>query len=43
MNNPGFIGIDDIKNVYLPKGFSNLKSKGGGLAVPLFWNLFSII
>ena len=31
MNNPGFIGIDDIKNVYLPKGFSNFKIEGRGL------------
>ena len=29
--NPGFIGIDDIQNVYLPNGFSNLKIEGRGL------------
>lgn len=31
MTNPGFIGIDDIKNVYLPMGFSNFKIEGRGL------------
>lgn len=31
MENPGFIGIDDIKNVYLPMGFSNFKIEGRGL------------
>ena len=25
MENPGFIGVDDIKNTYLPMGFSNFK------------------
>ena len=35
MNNPGFIGIDDIKNVYLPKGFSNFKIEGRGLGSAL--------
>lgn len=35
MTNPGFIGIDDIKNVYMPKGFSNFKIEGRGLGSAL--------
>lgn len=31
MKNPGFIGIDDIVNTYLPKGFNNFKIEGRGL------------
>lgn len=31
MENPGFIGVNDIKNIYLPKGFSNFKIEGRGL------------
>lgn len=31
MKNPGFIGIDDITNVYLPMGFSNYKIEGRSL------------
>lgn len=31
MKNPGFIGIDDIRNTYLPMGFSNFKIEGRGL------------
>ena len=31
MENLGFIGIDDIKNTYLPMGFSNFKIEGRGL------------
>lgn len=31
MENPGFIGVDDIKNIYLPMGFSNFKIEGRGL------------
>ncbi len=31
MENPGFIGIEDIKNTYLPMGFSNFKIEGRGL------------
>lgn len=31
MTNPGFISVDDIKNVYLPMGFSNFKIEGRGL------------
>lgn len=35
MTNPGFIGIDDIKNIYLPMGFSNFKIEGRGLGSAL--------
>lgn len=31
MENPGFIGVDDIKNTYLPMGFSNFKIEGRGI------------
>ena len=31
MTNPGFIGIDDILNTYLPLGLSNFKIEGRGL------------
>lgn len=31
MKSPAFIGIDDIKNIYLPNGFSNFKIEGRGL------------
>ena len=31
MENPGFIGIDDIKNIYAPAGFSNFKIEGRSL------------
>ncbi len=31
MKNPGFIGIRDIQNTYLPMGFSNFKIEGRGL------------
>jgi hypothetical protein len=35
MTNPGFIGIDDIQNVYLPMGFSNFKIEGRSLGSAL--------
>ena len=35
MTNPGFIGIQDIRNVYLPMGFSNFKIEGRGLGSAL--------
>lgn len=35
MNNPGFIGIDDIVNTYIPMGFSNFKIEGRGLGSAL--------
>ncbi|WP_455950227.1 hypothetical protein [Eubacterium sp.] len=35
MENPGFIGIDDIRNVYLPMGFSNFKIEGRSLGSAL--------
>lgn len=31
MRNPGFIGIDDIQNLYLPLGFANFKIEGRSL------------
>lgn len=31
MNNPGFIGINDIQNVYAPAGFSHFKIEGRSL------------
>ena len=31
MQNPGFIGIKEIQNVYLPRGFSNFKLEGRSL------------
>lgn len=35
MANPGFIGIEDILNVYLPMGFSEFKIEGRGLGSAL--------
>lgn len=35
MQNPGFIGIDDIQNTYLPMGFSHFKIEGRGLGSAL--------
>ena len=35
MENPGFIGIEDIRNTYLPMGFSNFKIEGRGLGSAL--------
>lgn len=35
MENPGFIGINDIKSIYLPMGFSNFKIEGRGLGSAL--------
>ena len=31
MQNPGFIGVEDIQNIYLPKGFSQFKIEGRSL------------
>lgn len=39
MKNPGFIGTDDIKNIYLPMGFSNFKIEGRGLGSALVLEL----
>lgn len=33
--NPEFIGIQDIKNTYLPMGFTNFKIEGRGLGSAL--------
>lgn len=35
MTNSCFIGIDDIKDIYLPMGFSNYKIEGRGLGSAL--------
>lgn len=35
MENPGFIGIDAIRNTYLPMGFSNFKIEGRSLGSAL--------
>ena len=35
MTNPGFIGIDDIKHIYMPMGFSNFKIEGRSLGSAL--------
>ena len=35
MKNPRFIGVDDIKNKYLPMGFTNFKIEGRGLGSAL--------
>ena len=35
MTNPGFIGIQDIRKMYLPMGFSNFKIEGRGLGSAL--------
>lgn len=35
MKNPGFIGIDEIRNIFLPMGFSNYKIEGRGLGSAL--------
>ncbi len=31
MKNPGFIGIGDIRDIYLPNGFSHFKIEGRSL------------
>ena len=35
MENPGFIGLEDIQKTYLPMGFSNFKIEGRGLGSAL--------
>lgn len=35
MKSPAFIGVDDIRNIYLPAGFSNFKIEGRGLGSAL--------
>ncbi len=35
MTNLGFISVDDIKNIYLPMGFTNFKIEGRGLGSAL--------
>jgi collagenase-like PrtC family protease len=35
MQNPGFIGLEEIRNVYMPMGFSNFKIEGRSLGSAL--------
>ena len=35
MENPGFIGVEDIRRLYLPRGFSQFKIEGRGLGSAL--------
>ncbi|SFG63259.1 hypothetical protein SAMN04487761_13214 [Lachnospiraceae bacterium C7] len=35
MENPGFISVNDIENIYMPMGFSNFKIEGRGLGSAL--------
>ena len=35
MRNPGFIGVEDIRSTYLPRGFSQFKIEGRGLGSAL--------
>ena len=35
MENPGFISVGDIENIYMPMGFSNFKIEGRGLGSAL--------
>ena len=35
MVNPGFIGVDAIREIYMPMGFSNFKIEGRGLGSAL--------
>ena len=35
MKNPGFIGVNDIKDKYISMGFSNFKIEGRGLGSAL--------
>ncbi|MDD5999795.1 MAG: hypothetical protein PUC55_08885 [Lachnospiraceae bacterium] len=35
MKNPGFVGLDEIRNIFLPMGFSNYKIEGRGLGSAL--------
>ena len=39
MENPGFIGIEDIRKTYLPMGFSHFKIEGRGLGSALILEL----
>lgn len=38
MRSPGFIGVEDIRQRYLPAGFSQFKIEGRGLAAHWCWN-----
>lgn len=40
MTNPGFIGVEEIQNRYLPMGFSNFKIEGRGLGSAMILEIF---
>jgi hypothetical protein len=40
MENPGFLSVGDIRNTYLPMGFTNFKIEGRGLGSALVLELF---
>lgn len=42
MKNPGFIGAEEIRSVYLPMGFSDFKIEGRGLGSAWSWSSFFI-
>ena len=35
MHNPAFISVDDIRNIYMPMGFTNFKIEGRSLGSAL--------
>ena len=35
MSNPAFISVDDIRNIYIPMGFTNFKIEGRSLGSAL--------
>jgi hypothetical protein len=40
MENPGFLSVGDIRNTYLPMGFTNFKIEGRGLGSALVLEFF---
>lgn len=40
MESPAFISVDDIKNIYIPNGFSNFKIEGRSLGTALILEFF---
>lgn len=43
MENPGFIGVEDIQNIYLPMAFPISRLKAAAWAAPWSWNSCSTI
>ena len=39
MENPGFISVEDIQEIYLPMGFSNFKIEGRSLGSALVFEM----